>query len=487
MEQTDNSQKKVEVIVNHQGELDGEISLLHVFSHMAHKKKVYLRVLAILLILGLIIPMLMAELNTKAPGTQAVVQLKYTDVDPQTGEELDPQPIRFSSYVLQEALNNTQLSVPVSITNLESNLKVAQLLTAETRQRLEILDKQIAASASTVAQATTIKLNYESTFIITLQNGFGAVDSSNKTYLSAAEIQDLLNNIIKAYNNQLYKIRTDFDMPKSDLASLGSNDLDFLENIDIIKTSLASLKEYCDSRAKLYPDYRSSETGFSFRDLSDAIATISDVDISYLYSYILYNGITKDQPSLINKYNYTLRTAKLDLADVNSRIEGNTRIIENYKNQSIDVIGGEEQRSKQLSITTEYYNNLVLAQTELFDQKALLESRISDLENKIKVFDGTASSEDVETVKQEYERVYEHAVAVQDLVLAQADELLASDTIRNSYIVATTAQSRSTSFFSSSNIKKAVIGGVAGVVIALAAWFVAGFASELKKGGRENG
>ena len=64
MEQTDNSQKKVEVIVNHQGELDGEISLLHVFSHMAHKKKVYLRVLAILLILGLIIPMLMAELNT---------------------------------------------------------------------------------------------------------------------------------------------------------------------------------------------------------------------------------------------------------------------------------------------------------------------------------------------------------------------------------------------------------------------------------------
>ena len=486
LEQTDRGQK-VEVILNHQGEMGGEISLARVFSNMAKKKKIYLRVLAILLILGLILPMLAAEINTKAPSTQAVVQLKYTQIDPETGKDADPQPIRFSSYVLQEALNNTQLSTAVSITNVESNLKVEQLLTAETRQRLEILERQIAASASTVAQATSITLNYDNTFIITLANGFGAADSANKTYLTTAEIQDLLNNIIKSYNNQLYKNLSDFVLPKSDMASLKSNDLDFLENLDIIKSSISALKDYCDARAVQYPDYRSPRTGLSFADLSDTISTINDIDISYLYSYIMYNGITKDQPSLINKYNYTLRTAKLDLADVNSRIEGNNQIIENYKNQSIHVIGGEEQSSRQLSITTEYYNNLVLSQTELFDKKSQLESQIADLENRIKVFDGTASSKEVEAVRKEYERVYEDAMSVQELVLTQAEELLASDTIRNSYLTATTAQSRSSGFFSSSNIKRAVIGGVAGAVIALAAWFVSGFAAELRREDRENG
>ena len=485
MELKDNGQK-VEVIVNHQGELDGEISLAKVFSNMAKKKKIYLRMLAILLILGLVLPMLLAELNTKAPSTQAVVQLKYMDLDQETGMEVAPQPVKFSSYVLQEALNNTQLSSKVSITNLESNLRIEQLLTAETRQRLEILDRQVNAQGSAIGQATTIKLDYDNTFIVTLANGFGNPDARKKTYLTTSEIQDLLNNIIKAYDTQIYKSRTDFTLPESDLESLESNGLDFLENLDIIKTSLTSLKAYCDSKAELYPDYRSAATGLSFNDLSDTIATINDIDISYLYSYIMYNGITKDQATLINKYNYTLRTARLDLADVNSRIDGNNKIIENYKNQSISVIGNDDQSGKPLSITTEYYNKLVLTQTELFDRKAELESQISDLENKIKVFGESASSKEVEAVKKEYERVYKDAVAVQTLVLDQAQELLESDTIKNSYTVSTTAQSETASFFSSRNIKKAVLGGIAGVIIAVAAWFVAGFAAELKKGGKEN-
>ncbi len=486
MEFNDNGQK-VEVIVNHQGEVNGEISVVSVFSNMAKKKKVYLHLLAILLIIGLALPMLIAEIGTKAPDTQAAVMLRFMDIDPESGKEVNPQPVSFTSYVLQEALSNTQLSSDISLTNLESNIKIEQLLTTETRQRLEILDKEIAASATRVSQATSIKLDYENTFIISLSNGFGSPESRNKTYLSTSEIQDLLNNIIKAYNSQLYKTRSDFAFPESDLASLQYNDLDFLENLDIIKSSLASLKNYCDSNAELYPDYRSASTGMSFHDLSDIISTVNDIDISYLYSYIMYNGITLDQATLINKYNYTLRTARLDLADVNSRIEGNKKIIDEYQNQVISVIGGEEQSGNPVSITTDNYNKLVLTQTELFEKKTSLESQISDLENKIKVFGETASTTEVETVRQEYERVYNDAVSVQDLVLAQGDELLNSDTVKNSYIVSTTAQSKTVSFFSSKNIKRAVIGGVAGVIVAVCIWFIASLATEMRKKGRENG
>ena len=84
LEIKDNGQK-VEVIVNHQGEVNGEISVVSVFSNMAKKKKVYLRLLAILLIIGLALPMLLAEIGTKAPDTQAAVMLRFMDTDPETG------------------------------------------------------------------------------------------------------------------------------------------------------------------------------------------------------------------------------------------------------------------------------------------------------------------------------------------------------------------------------------------------------------------
>ena len=64
--------------------------------------------------------------------------------------------------------------------------------------------------------------------------------------------------------------------------------------------------------------------------------------------------------------------------------------------------------------------------------------------------------------------------------------MINSDTIVNGFAHATAAQTESDSFFSSRNIKKAVIGGVAGVFIACCLWVAAGFADEMKKGGRAN-
>ena len=101
-------------------------------------------------------------------------------------------------------------------------------------------------------------------------------------------------------------------------------------------------------------------------------------------------------------------------------------------------------------------------------------------------FGAPVSPEALAGADAEFRRVYEDASEVHDIVLEYCKEFLDSDTVVNNFVSSTAAQTQSVSFFSSSNIKKAVVGGAAGAVIACCLWFAAGFAEEMKKGGRKD-
>ena len=475
LEKKDNSQK-VELYVSHQNEGEGEISLVNVFYNMAARKKVFLRLIAIFLILGLIIPMFMGEISRKNPDAKAVVKLTYSN----------PDRLGFSTSVITDALDKTKLKTQVGVSMVEANLKIEQLLTEAVRQRIEVFQEQVKASGTAVGQATSIALKYENTYIVTLKNGFGSDGSSRKTYLSSTEMSDLLNNIIKGYNDYLYETKADYDLPEGDLSDAATGDLDYLESLDLVKTVMDTFKEYCDAKAELYPDYTSATNGLTFKDLSDMIATLSDVDISYLSASLISGGISKTPTDLLNRLNYSLRNAKLELAKTEGNIASNQKIIDEYQNENISVSGSDDKENQSTRITTEYYNNLVIKQVELYKQQADLSQTIADLESRVVAFGAEVSEEELAKADAEFKKVYENATEVYELVTDYANEFLESDTIMNEFISATAAQSKSTSFFSSSQIKKAVIGGVAGAVIACCLWFASGFVAELKKEGREN-
>ncbi len=488
MEQLDkkDASQKVELYVNHQSEGDGEISLVNVFRNMGAKKKVFLRLVAILLIVGLIVPLFMAEISQKSSDASAVVKLTYENVDGETDEEKKPDRLNFSSSVISAALDETKLKDSLSVSRVEANLKIEQLLTEAVRQRIEVLQEQIKASGSTVGQATSIALQYEDTYIVTLNNGFGEENSSKKIYLTSAEISDLLNNIIKEYNNYLYETKADYDLPEGDLSDAATGDLDYLESLDLIKTVMTTFKNYCDEKAELYPDYTSASSGLTFNDLSNVISSFNDVDLSYLSATLISGGVSKTPVDLLNRFVYSLRNAKLELSKVEGNIASIQKIINEYQNEKISVTGSEEKEKQSATITTDYYNDLVLAQVDLYDQQAELDQTIADLEKRVVAFGAEVSPEDLAKADAEFNRVFANATEVYDLVIDYAKEFINSDTIVNGFMNTTSAQTKSVNFFSSSNIKKAVIGGVAGAVIACCLWFAAGFIEEFRKEGREN-
>ena len=358
MDPKDNS-RKVELYVSHQHEDEGEINLVNVFYNMAAKKKIFLRILAILLIAGLIIPLFMAEMSLKSPDAQAVVKLIYRN----------PSKLSFPSTVLSEAIDSTKLSTSVPVSQLEANIKIEQLLTESVRQRLEVLQAQVKASGTQVSQAANIQLTYLNSYIVTLRNGFGGEGSSRKTYLSSTEISDLLNNMVKAYNGYLYETKANYDLPEGDLSEAVTGDLDYLESLDIISSVMSTFKKYCDSKARSYPNYTSATNGLTFKDLSDMIASVNDVDISYLSAALVSGGISKNPADLLNRLNYSLRNARLELSKIEGNIASNQKIIDEYKNENISVTSSDKQEGQSAKVNTEYYNKLVLSQVALYSQQ----------------------------------------------------------------------------------------------------------------------
>ena len=433
-------------------------------------------ILAILLIAGLIIPLFMAEMSLKSPDAQAVVKLIYRN----------PSKLSFPSTVLSEAIDSTKLSTSVPVSQLEANIKIEQLLTESVRQRLEVLQAQVKASGTQVSQAANIQLTYLNSYIVTLRNGFGGEGSSRKTYLSSTEISDLLNNMVKAYNGYLYETKANYDLPEGDLSEAVTGDLDYLESLDIISSVMSTFKKYCDSKARSYPNYTSATNGLTFKDLSDMIASVNDVDISYLSAALVSGGISKNPADLLNRLNYSLRNARLELSKIEGNIASNQKIIDEYKNENISVTSSDKQEGQSAKVNTEYYNKLVLSQVALYSQQCALYQEIADLENRVVAFGAPVSPEALAGADAEFRKVYEDASEVHDIVLEFCTEFLDSDTVVNNFVSSTAAQTQSTSFFSTSNIKKAVVGGVAGAVIACCLWFAAGFAEEMKKGGRKD-
>ena len=216
------------------------------------------------------------------------------------------------------------------------------------------------------------------------------------------------------------------------------------------------------------------------------ISTLNDVDISYLSASLISGGISKTPTDLLNRLNYSLRNAKLELAKTEGNIASNQKIIDEYQNENISVSVSDGKDDQSTRITTEYYNNLVIKQVELYKQQAELSQTIADLESRVVAFGAEVSAEELAKADAEFRKVYENATEVYELVTDYANEFLESETVMNEFISATGAQSKATSFFSSSQIKKAVIGGIAGAVIACCLWFASGFVAELKKEGREN-
>ena len=482
---------QINLIVN-QSDMDEMvvINVARVLHTMKVKRRVFAWVILLCFAVGFCAPLLLYTFTQKPFTVSSVVTLKYDvdsspveDLTAPDGASLDLNQIT-SSYVLQTALDGLALSQPVTLTDLRNNVKIDRILTDDSRRQQEVASRMIDdKNSGAYTQVKNIDLTYINSFVVSLTNGFG----TKKTELTNTELRLVLDRVMAAYNDYLVTTYADVKLPDDEFSAIDINTLEIQESLDQLRTAVQNLYDFCSGKSAAIRTYRSWRTGLSLQDLMAQLETVRNVDVDYLYSYVYSNSISRSRDALITTYQYQLRNAQTRLDSINENIVTNQQILSTYKNDEIFVSMQESDAAKTTKTTTDYYNRLILEQANNYDRVAKLETEISDLTDKLVRLNESANSvanaADLEAAAQELSATVDLCHKTYDQICAQLTEIFDSPSF-TTYAEHSAAQGKTASFLSA-NMKKMLIGGVAGAVVACGFWFLAGIAPEFKYRGKE--
>ena len=497
-------ERQIQLVVNSNQD-DGTIDLGNVFRNMKLKKRIFAWVLVLCLVVGVCAPLLMYQF-TKAPLTvSSVVTLRYeapvekdarairegkktlkeaefepvTDLTAPDGTELNLNQIT-SSYVLQTALDSMTLSRPITADVLRNNIGIRTVLTEESQRVREALAGLAdAKNADAYRQLQTAEMKYENRFIVTLTNGFGDEDSRIKIELKDGELKLLLDRILTVYNEYLVRTYADVKLPDDAFYVIDTLDLDVLDSLDQLRAGLDDLYNYCYAKTETVKSYRSWKTGRSLNDWMETLQTFKSINVDYLYAMVSENAITRDKTALLTSWKYMMRMAQNDLDRTNDNIAETEKLLKNYKNDEVFISMQESDAAKSTKTATEYYNNLILQQTEYYDKAAELKASIADYEDRIKRLDAKTRTDVTASVEEELARSMASAQSMYANIRAHMEELIESQ-MYTTFEDHSAPQGKEQSFITA-NLKKIIIFVVLFAALGCGLWFLAALAPEFSK------
>ena len=499
----EDNERQIQLVVNNQEE--ETIDLGNIFYNMKLKKRVFAWVLVLCLVAGICAPLLLYQF-TKAPLTvSSVVTLRYEapieedaeairegkktlkeaefelvkDLTAPDGTELDLNQIT-SSYVLQTALDSMALSKPITADVLRNNIGIRTVLTEESQRVREALAGLAdAKNADAYKQLQTAEMKYKNRFIVTLSNGFGDEDSKSKIELKDSELKLLLDRVLTVYNEYLVRTYADVKLPDDAFSIIDTQELDVLDSLDQLRAGLDDLYNYCDAKTDTVKNYRSWKSGRSLTDWMETLQTFKSINVDYLYAMVSENAITRDKTALLTSWKYMMRMAQNDLDRTNVNIAEIEKLLKSYKNDEVFISMQESDAAKSTKTATEYYNSLILQQTEYYDKAADLKTSIADYEDRIKRLDAKTRTDVTTSVEEELARSMVSAQSMYANVREHMEELFTSQ-MYTTFEYHSAPQGKEKNFITA-NLKKIIIFEVLFVALGCGLWFLAGLTPEFSK------
>lgn len=505
--------RKIQLVVNRQSANETCLDLGNVLRNMKQRRRVFAWVVVLCFVAGLCAPLLLYQFSRPMLKVSSVVTLRYeapvkvyqkktdgtdkmewvipedpeyapvSDLSAPDGKDLDLNQIT-SSYVLQTALNGMHLSSPLTAGALRNNITITTVLTEEsqrTKEALAGLAESKDAQAYTRLQDAEIK--YVNSFVVTLSNGFGGEGSRSKSELTDAELRLLLDRILFVYNDYLVQTYADTKLPEDSFSLIDTKALDASDSVDRLRTGVQQLYDYCKEKTDTVRTYRSWQTGKSLEDWMETIETFKSISVDNLFSTVNGNAVTRDKEALLTSWIYSLRMAKNELELANENITETKKILANYKNDEVYISQQETDAARTTKAATEYYNKLILQQTENYARAAELKTTILDYEDRIQRLEGQPGTMVTEDIEVELARSASSAQELYQNIRAHMEELFTSQ-MYTTFEDHSAAQGKTESFLAAS-AKKMIIGGVVGAVLACGLWFLAALAPEFSKARRE--
>lgn len=491
----DAQDRPIQLVVNRPQSNEVTIDLGNVFHNMKMKRRIFSWLLVFCLVVGLCVPLLLYQFNRPMLTVSSVAVLRYevkvgdseyvpvTDLTAPDGEPLDLNQIT-SSYVLQTALDGLSLSQPVTAAQLRNNIRIQTILTEESSRVKEALAGLAEAKDSKAyTRLETAEMKYQNRFVVSLANGFGKEDSRVKTELKDDELKQVLDRVLTVYNDYLVKTYADIKLPEDKFSAIDIQELDILESLDLLRAGIDDLLGYMSKKTDAVRAYRSSKTGRSLEDWEETLKTFRNINVDYLYTLVSEDAVTRDKTALLTTWKYQLRITQNELDKVSAEITETQKILDTYQNDNIYISMQESDDTRTTQAATDYYNNLVLQQAENYRTARELRLTAQDYEDRILRMEAATGTQVTEAVEEELSRSLDTAKSLYGQVREHMEEVFSSS-MYTQYEEHSVPQGKLQNFLVA-NLKKMLIFGVVGVVIACGLWFLAGLAPEFSRNRKE--
>ncbi len=407
------------------------IPVIEIFRQL--KKYVLIWIVLAVVVAGLVFGGSLITYTSSATPMTAMVGFYYSGIesglDP-NGNEFDANSIK-SPAVIETTL--TELGLPLTqVDQYRSHLVISGIVPQGTIDEMTAYRSIFEANNSIEAAKELMNVSY---FPTTFEVQF----TYSQTDLTRVEAADFLNTLLDNYKTYFVQTYGNNEMFGTTLTAVDYTGYDYPQAIDLFANTLSSLQRYVASLSSNDDTrFRSTQTGYSFADLSDAANTMETIDLASAYSYVLGNNITKNKTSLISYYEYQIDVLTRSLSSAKEKLNSIQDSIDNYQKDSIIVMAGADgANDTTLTQTSEAYDDLIT-------QKIDAQATVSDFQNQIDEYEArldgvkktaVGSSAEQEEADAELATLCEKLNTLIDAVNETADDYFETVSLSNAYSV----------------------------------------------------
>lgn len=430
--QTEKDERVVNLMIQSE-ERSGDGIVISIGSILRVMRKFVAVWLVAAVIAGLMIPVGSAIfVSEEHKNLTAVVSFNFDGIDKglaPDGTQFDVNSVK-SPFVIESAL--TELNLPLdSLEGIRQGIRIDGVIPSDAIDRITMYRNVYEKEGNLTAGERMIDVAYFPTqYKITFNYSSSGLDG---------------NTAVSVFNTMLTKYREYFFVNYGFNQALGSvvraldyRTYDYAEAVDVFTNTLNTLHEYVENlSAKDTTRFRSTETGYSFSDLSDTIVTIKNVDLDMISSYVTVNNVTKDKNTLIDYYNFRIETLTREKNVAQDNLKTLNEAIAEYQKDSIVIYGGDGMETSQYSQASAEYDDLFKRKINQTNTLATKTQDINMYQQRINALKGkaAASQDKVEKVEADLEKLNTKINTLLDAINDTANEYYENVYLGNAYSI----------------------------------------------------
>ena len=311
-----------------------------------------------------------------------------------------------SPAVMQDALTASGISL-TQLGNFQSAVNIQGVIPNSVHERMSMYYNMLSPSnPDTTILDTVLDTPYQvSRYVISFN--YSVVKLNRKDGVN------FLNELLRAYQDYC-AFNYNYNTPMGNaLSAVDYRDYDYAEAADIFSKTLSNISDYLSNLNQgAGASFRSTETGFTFRDLSRIASLLQDIDLDRLSSYIVIHSVSSyDAETEISYYKWLIEDLTRQRAIERTRLASLTDSIDSYEKDSVIIFSGPDESMVANS------NDVNANYDAMITEKLSTQSRISSYTRSISYYErviegfqesgASSNPEDIERVEQYLETLNE--------------------------------------------------------------------------------